>query len=256
MKKVDQRGVVDLAFVVALVVLVAAASFTFWKINQTDETVSDTANNTASDSSLTTSEGNAGELLEEYSNAEYDFSFEYPADWQLTDSTTSPENGNTSRVSLSIVAPDGTEVIVRADTGGYGGYCEAADGDAPHTTTAACATSEYLSSEKLSIKNQQSDLTTNETHDADVYLVDRKYTSVGDDGRTIFQKALFSDTQPPKLNDPVMGNYYPFTSFRVDNNSGADFHLYFYSDFMKKDDLDSTSAKAVEDMFKSLIINL
>ena len=45
--KLNQKGAVDLMFVAVLVVLVVAAAFTMWKINQTDETVSGPTNETA-----------------------------------------------------------------------------------------------------------------------------------------------------------------------------------------------------------------
>ncbi|MDX1765439.1 MAG: hypothetical protein R3313_00645 [Candidatus Saccharimonadales bacterium] len=48
----NQRGIVDIWFVVVLVVLIAAAVFTLWQINKADETVSDTESNTNSQSAL------------------------------------------------------------------------------------------------------------------------------------------------------------------------------------------------------------
>lgn len=52
MSKLNQKGAVDLMFVGVLVVLVAAAAFTMWRIQAADETVSDTAANTANESTL------------------------------------------------------------------------------------------------------------------------------------------------------------------------------------------------------------
>lgn len=59
--KNNQNGAVDFMFLIVLVVLVAAAAFTFWRVNQADETVNNTDANLSNQGSASTgAEGSDG----------------------------------------------------------------------------------------------------------------------------------------------------------------------------------------------------
>ena len=100
MKKLNQNGAIDLMFVAVLVVLVAATAFTLWRINQADETVSDTEANTSNQSILTKSGSDSEERPEE------DTIEERSASWASV---------TTGLEGLTFSVPDGWELLGGAD---------------------------------------------------------------------------------------------------------------------------------------------
>ncbi|MDX1765520.1 MAG: hypothetical protein R3313_01055 [Candidatus Saccharimonadales bacterium] len=107
--RLNQKGMVDLLFVVVLVVLVAAAAFTFWKISQTDETVSETQANTSADSSLSSVDQSKDEDTPSQS--------EQQDETQVDDSTVT-EEGRFETAGYSFAIEEDWRVVI--DSPGYG----------------------------------------------------------------------------------------------------------------------------------------
>jgi hypothetical protein len=79
------------------------------------------------------------------------FSLKYPTTWTL-DATNAP-SGAAGYDAATLTSPSKTVLNLYANGGGKGGWCTPAPQDVPFRTGNACATREYLSSEKLAVNN-------------------------------------------------------------------------------------------------------
>ena len=131
-----------------VVVVIGVAGFAGWRIFRTPAKKTSGVSQSVTPKKDETPKKQAGApTTKTYSNSDYKFSFEYPAEWDLTEDLRELGRG-AKEGTVTVISPKGTKVHFDPNLGGKGGDCM---DESSQYTVKYCSTLEVIKAEKLDV---------------------------------------------------------------------------------------------------------